>query len=174
MVSLLFSLENLQVVVNGTWGEDWGYWGKGKNADDCFYIPVCAWLNVRSSLEKELYKYYTEISSLQSTLPSPVQFKIGPDVFMFMSNVKRTWSFLGWKTLNSYAAFVWAHSLQSKEGFCWVRKKNSQMLHKGHTFCQCCPEYQFLGFEASLGSIGIHLKLRHQINYAYKKYKPII
>lgn len=119
MFFLLFSLENLQVAVNGAWGEDWGYWSKGK-MPRLFLYSRFAWLNDRSSLERELYKYYTEISSSQSTLPSPVPSKIGPDVFMLMSNVKRTWSFFGWKTLNSYAAFVWARSLQSNKGFCWV------------------------------------------------------
>lgn len=119
---LLFDLENLQVVVNGAWGEDWAYWSKGK-MPWLFLYSRFAWLNVRSSLKRELYKYYTEISSLQSTLPSPVQFKIGPDVFMLMSNVKWTRSFFGWKTLNSYAAFVWAHSLQSNGGFCWVTEQ---------------------------------------------------
>lgn len=123
MFSLLFSLENLQVVVNGAWGEDWAYWGKGKMLMIVFIFPFFAWLNVRSSLERELHKYYTEISSLQSTLPSPAQFKIGTDVFILMSDVKWTWSFFGWKTLNSYAAFVWARSLQSNEGFCWVTEK---------------------------------------------------
>lgn len=45
---------------------------------DCFYIHVLHdWTSDLRS--RELYKYYTEISSLQSTLPSPVQFKIGPD-----------------------------------------------------------------------------------------------
>lgn len=148
LFSFLFSLENLQVVVNGAWGEDWGYWGKGKNADDCFYIPVFAWPNIRSSLDRELYKYYTEISSLQSTLPSLVHFKIGPDVYTLMSDVKRTWSFFGWKTLNSYAAFVWAHTAFSQtKGFAeWLRKKNPQMLHKGHLFAQ----YQHLLSELSL------------------------
>lgn len=116
---LLFRLENLQVVVNGAWGEDWGYWSRGKMSR-LFLYSRFAWLIVRSSLERELCKYYVEISSLQSTLPSPVQFKIGPDVFIFMSVVKQTWSFSGWKTLNSLAAFVWVHSLQSNEGFCWL------------------------------------------------------
>lgn len=81
MFFLLFSLEKLQVVLNGAWGEDWGYWSKGRMPWLFLYFR-CAWLNVRSALEREMYKYYMEISSLQSTLPSPVQSKIGPDVFI--------------------------------------------------------------------------------------------
>lgn len=119
MFFLLFSLESLQLVVNGAWGEDWGYWSKGK-MPWLFLYSRFASLDVRSSQERELYKYCTEISSLQSTLPPPVQFKIGTDVFMLMFNVKRTWLFFGWKTLNSHVAFVWASSLQSNQGFCWV------------------------------------------------------
>lgn len=81
MFFLLFSLGNLQLVVNGAWGEDWGHWSKGRMPWLFLYFR-CAWLNVRSALERELYKYYIEISSLQSTPPSPVHSKIGPDVFI--------------------------------------------------------------------------------------------
>lgn len=101
-----------------------------------FLYSRLAWLDARSSPERELYKYYAEISSLQSTLPSPAQSKIGPDVFMLMSNVKRTWTFFGWKTLNSYAAFVWAPSLHSNEGFCWVTEpEESRNVTQRSPFC---------------------------------------
>lgn len=108
---VLFHLERLQVTVNGAWGEDWGFGSRGKML--CFIFPFC--MTGRPFFSGELEKHYTEISSLQSTLSSPVHSKIGPDVFLLLSNVKRTWSFLGWRTLNSYAAFVWAHNFQSNK-----------------------------------------------------------
>lgn len=132
MNSFLFSLENLQVVVNGAWGEEWGYWSKAK-MPWLFLYSRFAWQSVRSSLKRELCKYYIEISSLQSTLLSPVQFKIGPDVFILMSNVKRTWSFFGWKNLNSYTAFVWASAFSQMKSFAeWLSRRNPQMLLKVH------------------------------------------
>lgn len=39
MFSLLFRLENLQVVVNGAWGDDGGNWSQRKICD-CFYIHI--------------------------------------------------------------------------------------------------------------------------------------
>lgn len=60
------------------------------------------------------YRHYTQHPLL------PLQSKTGPDVFVLMSDAKWTWSLFGWKILNSYAAFVWAHSRQSNRGRWWV------------------------------------------------------
>lgn len=89
----------------------------------------------RPIFARELYKYYTEISSLQSTLPSPVQFKIGPDVFMLKSNVKWTWSVFRIKDFELLQLLCGLATFIQTKGFAeWLNQKNSQMFHAGHLF----------------------------------------
>lgn len=61
----------------GKWRVGWELtvvkWWKKRHA--CFSIPVLHDRKADLHLKWELYKYYCEISSLQSTLPSPVGFK---------------------------------------------------------------------------------------------------
>lgn len=81
---------------------------------------------IQSRLERKLYEYNVQISSLQSTLLSPCSFRAGPDVFV--SDVKRTRSFRGWTVWRSCASF------SQTKGFAeWLNQKNDPpVLQKGH------------------------------------------
>lgn len=111
---------------------------KRKNAMIVFISQFCMTERPIFARERELCKYYMDISSLQSTLPSPVQFKIGPDVFRLMSNVKWTWPVFGWKTLNSVQPMCGLVAFSQTKGFAeWLSQRNPQMLHKGQLFALC-------------------------------------